>query len=204
MLWPCLWTPAHPPLLNAQLVSLFLFFGPELSAKMDLQASLLVLLVAVLVHLCAPGRAGPVDVVVAAPPLPPPPPPPAHQSLTLASASLPAEGLEFPNTALLPGDLTEQLGVDNFFSLWLVFLDADIFTSGERETPPPSGGLVLGGRPTQWWWLLASSRSASVQTWPLPRSSSSSVAPVVVVVVVVVVVACLDRRCFGLTPTASS
>ena len=138
------------------------------------------------------------------PPLPPPPPPAAHQSLTLASASLPAEGLEFPNTALLPGDLTEQLGVDNFFSLWLVFLDADIFTSGERETPPPSGGLVLGGRPTQWWWLLASSRSASVQTWPLPRSSSSSVAPVVVVVVVVVVVACLDRRCFGLTPTASS
>ena len=40
------------------------------------------------------------------------------------------EGLEFPNTALIPGDLTEELGVDGFFSLWFVFLDDDVFTSG--------------------------------------------------------------------------
>ena len=48
-----------------------------------------------------------------------------------ADGSRPAEGLEFPNTAFIPGDLTEQLGVDNFFSLWFVFLDDDVFTSGK-------------------------------------------------------------------------
>ena len=47
-----------------------------------------------------------------------------------ASKTQPAEGIEFPNTAFIPGDLTEQLDVDNFFSLWFVFLDDDVFTSG--------------------------------------------------------------------------
>lgn len=46
----------------------------------------------------------------------------------------PAEGVEFPNTAFIPGDLTEQLSVDGFFSLWFVFLDDDVFTSGKAET----------------------------------------------------------------------
>lgn len=46
-------------------------------------------------------------------------------------AAPPAEGVEFPNTAFIPGDLTEQLGVDAFFSLWFVFLDDDVFTSGQ-------------------------------------------------------------------------
>lgn len=39
-------------------------------------------------------------------------------------------GLEFPNTGFIPGDLTEQLSIDQFFSLWFVFLDDDVFTSG--------------------------------------------------------------------------
>lgn len=52
------------------------------------------------------------------------------QSVVPPSARAPAEGLEFPNTAQIPGDLTEQLGVDGFFSLWFVFLDDDVFTSG--------------------------------------------------------------------------
>lgn len=43
---------------------------------------------------------------------------------------VPNEGIEFPNTAFIPGDLTEQLSVDGFFSLWFVFLDDDVFTSG--------------------------------------------------------------------------
>lgn len=42
-----------------------------------------------------------------------------------------AGDMEFPNTAIIPGDLTEQLSVDGFFSLWFVFLDDDVFTSGE-------------------------------------------------------------------------
>jgi hypothetical protein len=44
-------------------------------------------------------------------------------------------GIEFPNTAFIPGDLTEQLSVDGFFSLWFVFLDDDVFTSGECQSP---------------------------------------------------------------------
>lgn len=56
------------------------------------------------------------------------------QSIAAPSARAPAEGLEFPNTAQIPGDLTEQLGVDGFFSLWFVFLDDDVFTSGNRHT----------------------------------------------------------------------
>lgn len=43
------------------------------------------------------------------------------------------EGIEFPNTAFIPGDLTEQLSVDGFFSLWFVFLDDDVFTSGKNR-----------------------------------------------------------------------
>lgn len=43
-------------------------------------------------------------------------------------------GIEFPNTAFIPGDLTEQLSVDGFFSLWFVFLDDDVFTSGQFES----------------------------------------------------------------------
>ena len=62
----------------------------------------------------------------------------AKSSKTL-DASRPAEGLEFPNTAFIPGDLTEQLGVDNFFSLWFVFLDDDVFTSGKWRRPWPKG-----------------------------------------------------------------
>ncbi len=46
---------------------------------------------------------------------------------------IPAEGIEFPNTAFIPGDLTEQLSVDGFFSLWFVFLDDDVFTSGKLQ-----------------------------------------------------------------------
>ena len=46
-----------------------------------------------------------------------------------------AEGIEFPNTGFIPGDLTEQLSVDGFFSLWFVFLDDDVFTSGNIITP---------------------------------------------------------------------
>lgn len=47
-----------------------------------------------------------------------------------------AGGMEFPNTAIIPGDLTEQLSVDGFFSLWFVFLDDDVFTSGESTFSP--------------------------------------------------------------------
>lgn len=50
----------------------------------------------------------------------------------ISQARRPAEGIEFPNTAFIPGDLTEQLAVDGFFSLWFVFLDDDVFTSGEN------------------------------------------------------------------------
>ena len=45
------------------------------------------------------------------------------------------KSLEFPNTAFIPGDLTEQLNVDSFFSLWLFFLDDDVFTSGQSLPP---------------------------------------------------------------------
>ena len=53
--------------------------------------------------------------------------------LLASSRQKPADdvGIEFPNTAFIPGDLTEQLSVDAFFSLWFVFLDDDVFTSGE-------------------------------------------------------------------------
>lgn len=44
------------------------------------------------------------------------------------------DGIEFPNTAFIPGDLTEQLSVDGFFSLWFVFLDDDVFTSGQFQS----------------------------------------------------------------------
>jgi len=44
------------------------------------------------------------------------------------------KSLEFPNTAFIPGDLTEQLNVDSFFSLWLFFLDDDVFTSEKDFT----------------------------------------------------------------------
>ncbi|XP_065581271.1 uncharacterized protein LOC136040842 isoform X3 [Artemia franciscana] len=37
--------------------------------------------------------------------------------------------LDFPNTSVIPGDLTEELGVDYFFSLWTVLQDEDISTS---------------------------------------------------------------------------
>ena len=59
---------------------------------------------------------------------------PVEQSVVVNSGNnkkpILMEGLEFPNTALIPGDLTEELGVDGFFSLWFVFLDDDVFTSG--------------------------------------------------------------------------
>lgn len=54
------------------------------------------------------------------------------ESQVSSQARRPAEGIEFPNTAFIPGDLTEQLAVDGFFSLWFVFLDDDVFTSGEK------------------------------------------------------------------------
>ena len=56
----------------------------------------------------------------------------ASSSSAAAAASSAAEGggIEFPNTAFIPGDLTEQLNVDDFFSLWLFFLDDDVTTSG--------------------------------------------------------------------------
>lgn len=50
------------------------------------------------------------------------------------AAARPAEGMEFPNTGFIPGDLTEQLNIDEFFSLWFVFLDDDVFTSGNPSS----------------------------------------------------------------------
>jgi len=52
-------------------------------------------------------------------------------SWSTTSTAAGERGIEFPNTAFIPGDLTEQLNVDEFFSLWLFFLDDDMSTSGK-------------------------------------------------------------------------
>ena len=52
-------------------------------------------------------------------------------SATSATSPTGGGGMEFPNTAFIPGDLTEQLNIDDFFSLWLFFLDDDVSTSGK-------------------------------------------------------------------------
>ncbi|XP_046652352.1 uncharacterized protein LOC124343179 [Daphnia pulicaria] len=58
-------------------------------------------------------------------------------------------GIEFPNTAFIPGDLTEQLSVDGFFSLWFVFLDDDVFTSDKEFTIlAPSNSAPMRPSPT--------------------------------------------------------
>lgn len=60
-----------------------------------------------------------------------------------------AGGMEFPNTAIIPGDLTEQLSVDGFFSLWFVFLDDDVFTSDKEFTIlAPSNSAPMRPSPT--------------------------------------------------------
>lgn len=55
----------------------------------------------------------------------------ASSSATSATSPTGGGGMEFPNTAFIPGDLTEQLNIDDFFSLWLFFLDDDVSTSGK-------------------------------------------------------------------------
>lgn len=39
--------------------------------------------------------------------------------------------LELPDTSGIDGQLTANLGVDHFFSLWLVFNNDDVKTSGQ-------------------------------------------------------------------------
>lgn len=39
--------------------------------------------------------------------------------------------LELPDTSGIDGQLTANLGVDHFFSLWLVFSNDDVKMSGE-------------------------------------------------------------------------
>ena len=65
-------------------------------------------------------------------------------------------GIEFPNTAFIPGDLTEQLSVDGFFSLWFVFLDDDVFTSGECQSSFLL--LLLLNSPFSYIWSAVYSR----------------------------------------------
>lgn len=40
---------------------------------------------------------------------------------------------QFPDTSGIQGELTEKLGVDQFFSLWLVFHNDEVRTSGKPK-----------------------------------------------------------------------
>lgn len=42
-------------------------------------------------------------------------------------------GLELPDTSGIDGQLTANLGVDHFFSLWLVFSNDDVKMSGKYK-----------------------------------------------------------------------
>jgi len=69
-------------------------------------------------------------------------------SSSAASSAAEGGGIEFPNTAFIPGDLTEQLNVDDFFSLWLFFLDDDVTTSDQNFTIlAPRNGAAMKPSP---------------------------------------------------------
>lgn len=50
------------------------------------------------------------------------------------SAPPPVVVVRLPNTAKVDGQLTANLGVDHFFSLWIVFNNDDVVISGKSET----------------------------------------------------------------------
>lgn len=51
--------------------------------------------------------------------------------LLMAATTTLVSGLELPDTSGIDGQLTANLGVDHFFSLWLVFSNDDVKMSGE-------------------------------------------------------------------------
>lgn len=53
-----------------------------------------------------------------------------------------AMGLELPDTSGIDGQLTANLGVDHFFSLWLVFSNDEVKMSGKGKLLVSLGSLV--------------------------------------------------------------
>lgn len=53
--------------------------------------------------------------------------------LVIFAAIAVGRALELPNTSGIDGQLTANLGVDHFFSLWLVFSNDDVRMSGNWQ-----------------------------------------------------------------------
>ncbi|KAK9510262.1 hypothetical protein O3M35_005085 [Rhynocoris fuscipes] len=52
-------------------------------------------------------------------------------SILVSYVTLVSAVTQLPNTAGIDGELTAKLGVDHFFSLWIVFNNDDVAMSGK-------------------------------------------------------------------------